>query len=129
MASIYSYHCVCSQYLLCSTVELALSPTRKESEDKAYILPLNLIRDETSEHQPGSIVQLQTVSDRKPLLVRRLDGFEYRYEQRCPRCKLSIGYHLDATQFDSSNSPGSKTDVIYILPGSIITTQDIKEKI
>jgi hypothetical protein len=128
MASLYSYHCVCSQYLFCSTTELKSSETRKGSEDKAYILPINLVGEETTEYQSGSIVQLQTLSDRKPLLIRRSDGFEYRYEQRCPRCKLPVGYQLDATQYDQSNSPGSKDDVIYILPGSVVTTQEMKEK-
>jgi hypothetical protein len=59
------------------------------------------------------------------VIVMRSDGFEPRYQVKCARCDLTIGYHLDASLF--SNQAGAQSgerpreDVLYVVPGSLKT--------
>lgn len=56
------------------------------------------------------------------------DGFEKRFSVRCNRCGLAAGYHLDKSQFTGSESEsGPKTDVLYVLPGGLLTTEEMRE--
>jgi hypothetical protein len=129
MASLHSYHCLCTEYIFTTTSPLNSSPTRKTSADKAHILPVSLAKAVPAEHPDGAVVQLLAVADRKAALIRREDGFEYRYEVRCPRCKLAVGYRLDESQFEEGKGPGGREDVLFVLPGAVTTTEEVREKI
>lgn len=66
--------------------------------------------------------------DEKPTVLKLDDGFEKRYAVRCTRCGLAAGYHLDRSQFSGSESEtGPRTDVVYILPGGLMTTAEMRE--
>ena len=66
--------------------------------------------------------------DDKPTILKLDDGFEKRYAARCTRCGLAAGYQLDKSQFSGSESQdGPRTDVVYILPGGLLTTEEMRE--
>jgi hypothetical protein len=128
-SAIETYHCLCSQLLLATTLPLSSCRQRAgESLDKAFILPLNAFPDDLNGSKEGSTsvadqshhsTLINTVLDRKPISIRRSDGFEFRYQQRCARCNLVVGYHLDNTQYNEKSKPGKREDIIYILPGAL----------
>lgn len=60
------------------------------------------------------------VPDRKPVIIRREDGFEKRIVLRCSRCKLILGYQLDESHFDTTQQIPRP---IYLLPGGLIGTE------
>ena len=67
-------------------------------------------------------------ADEKATIVKLEDGFEKRYAVRCTRCGLAAGYQLDKSQFPGTESQdGPRTDVVYILPGGLMTTEEMKE--
>ncbi|KAF2835977.1 hypothetical protein M501DRAFT_940345 [Patellaria atrata CBS 101060] len=143
---VHTYHCLCTQLLLASTTTLSNLPHRLSSRD--YILPLPTLpnnlragldpeevsRQTSSNDSRGRhcAILLNTVSDKSPIIITPDEGgFEKRYLQRCGRCKLTIGYHLDRGQYsipgkdDLNHSPGSsgKEDVIYLLQGGFLDTK------
>jgi hypothetical protein len=138
---IHTYHCLCNQLILASTQSLPSTPRRAgESLDKAYIVtlpPLPKATNPESDAPPAAgqgdrsdqhynvIHNLRL--DRKPVVVRRSDGFETRYQYRCARCELVVGYQLDKAQFDAAEPAGRRQDVLYILPGALITTRDMAD--
>ncbi|KKK22693.1 hypothetical protein ARAM_004001 [Aspergillus rambellii] len=107
--------------------------------------------NENENKQPHYTILLSTtVVDRKPTLLRREDGFEKRCLLRCGRCRVVIGYFLDAVHFpataetDADAGAGSgigigiaggekeeeeedargmkKERVVYLLPGALVET-------
>lgn len=67
------------------------------------------------------------------IMVRREDGFEKRYPSRCTRCNLVVAYHLDWSQFATDeqseqirNQKERRDDVLYVLPGSVLTTEKMR---
>jgi hypothetical protein len=134
---IQTYHCLCSQLLVATTTSLSSCARRAgESIDKAFILPLTASGDGSDVERAGSANQvtanksnyselLHTNPDRKPITIRRADGFESRYQQRCTRCNLVIGYQLENTQYDDQSQLGRREDVVYILPGALLTTAEM----
>ena len=57
-------------------------------------------------------------------------GFEKRYLQRCGRCGVVVGYQLDGGQFEGADGEGGKgrrEDVVYLLPGGVMTTGEMME--
>jgi hypothetical protein len=149
-SAVHIYHCLCSQLLLASASSLGERQQRAgESLDNAYIVPLmptdvlysntNGSEEEDPENNESKTtlregvesenasVLLNTVLERKPLVVRRSDGFETRYQRRCGRCELVVGYHLDAAQFDAGAKSGRLDKIIYILPGALKTTDEMME--
>jgi hypothetical protein len=138
MASpIFTYHCLCSQFLLASTRQLDSLPHRKgEALDQALILSLPPLPGATSvgngkqaaksNDSPGDsyATLLNTTTDRKPVVIRRSDGFETRYQIHCGRCKLIVGYQLDHDQYGDASQTGRREDVCYLLPGSLLSTEE-----
>lgn len=156
---IHTYHCICTNLLLASTSSLASLSRRISAQDKAYILPLLGFRNtdlaglSLSDGQAGHsgaaasaesgerATLLSTISDRKPIAVRREDGFEQRYLQHCSRCNLVFGYHLDWSQFSSSSLEsngaaaaaltdnnrrvGRRDDIVFLLPGGLLSTDEM----
>jgi len=54
---------------------------------------------------------LNTTLDRRPVIVRREDGFEKRWVRRCGRCRTGVGYALD-----------EKGEVVYLLEEGLVET-------
>ncbi|KAL6243493.1 hypothetical protein RBB50_009485 [Rhinocladiella similis] len=120
--SINSYHCLCSTLVLTTAFDLQKLPHRAEPlQDGALILPPPT-KVSQSEHtavdQPSTSVLLNAMFDRKPLILRREDGFEKRRLLRCTRCKLVLGYGLDEAQDNAGP--------IYLLPGGMMSTTAMK---
>jgi hypothetical protein len=124
----YTYHCLCSQLLLASTQQLdSLLHRQGESLDKALILPLSRLPDDAvSSEKEYYATLLNTTTNRKPVVIRRSDGFETRHQIHCGRCKLIVGYQLDHEQYAAaadSSKTGRREDVCYLLPGSLVPTE------
>lgn len=101
----------------------------------------------SSSSQHYTILLSTTTPDRKPIILRRADGFEKRLLVRCGRCKLVLGYVLDEVHFKKSeeNKAGAagattegeegnvsgtgEPEVIYILPGSLVETDELGSEI
>lgn len=142
-AQIYTHHCLCSNIILATTHTIAKLPRRAEpSLDNAYILPCPPLPRLDGEDDGGAdsdavadlprqYTLLISLAAQAPLTVRRRDGFEKRYRLRCGRCSLVIGYHLDWAQFrkeeEQAEEMGRRSDVVYILPGALVTTEEMKE--
>lgn len=137
-----TYHCICTQLLLATTQDLATLPRRAAPAiDQAIILPLAFPKAANQEGAPsagdatstdeaglssyGYSVLTSTISDRRPIVVRREDGFEKRILVRCGRCKLVVGYRLDDTHYSIDGGRADLPDIIYILPGSVVTTEQM----
>lgn len=138
----HTYHCICSQLILATTSPLSKFSRRSGSAlDKAHIVPLLTSSstssgdDERSEKNKQSLVSefsqcavlVDALLDPKAIIVRREDGFEKRYLQHCGRCRLVIGYHLDSSQYEGAKGSGREDSVVYILPGSLMSTEDMSE--
>jgi hypothetical protein len=138
----HTYHCICSQIILATTTPLSKFSRRSGSAlDKAHIVPLLTLpstfgdNDEQSKVDqqsptsefPQCAVLIGAVLDPKVIIVRREDGFEKRYLQRCERCRLIIGYHLDSSQYGGAKGFGRGDGMVYILPGSLMSTEDMSE--
>lgn len=92
-----------------------------------------------------ALVSLAVPARQAPVIIRRSDGFEKRWVLRCGRCKLAVAYHLDWSQFeqktiaegkvvagsggggnkDSEVRKGRREDVLYVLPGALMTTEEM----
>jgi len=143
----HTYHCLCSELVLSSSQTISQYARRAgDGLDKAHIVPLLRPLDEAegdgnvhqqeSEHREGSpladpadgvALLLNTTLDRKAIVVRREDGFEKRYMQRCRRCRLVIGYQLDKSQYDGFPVFGRREDVVYVLPGAVMSTEEMSQ--
>ncbi|KAF7125364.1 hypothetical protein CNMCM5793_001542 [Aspergillus hiratsukae] len=89
-----------------------------------------------------TILLSTTLPDRKPTLIRREDGFEKRRFVRCGRCRVVVGYFLDAVHFpipgtitqngreDGGEGEGIEQEprVVYLLPGALIETEDMGDE-
>lgn len=117
----HSYHCHCTQLVLVSPTPLSdLKQRAAPGLDKAYILPLPSDPDVVDS-------MLLTTTLAKPIIVKREDGFEKRWQQKCARCQLTFAYNLGASQFDAAASGvDRRTDVLYILPGALKSTEDLE---
>lgn len=117
---VYTYHCLCNQLVFASTTPLDDFSIR--SSDKSHICPLP---------EPGTDSHYASVLnasvDPKPTVIRREDGFEKRYFHRCVRCDLKVAYQLDKSQYEGATGFGVKEDVLYVLPGGLQSTGDMKE--
>jgi hypothetical protein len=52
---------------------------------------------------------------------------EKRYFHKCGRCELNIAYSLDKSQFeDTKASLGVREDVAFLIPGGLVSTEDMK---
>jgi hypothetical protein len=123
--AIETYHCVCSTLILATPYDLSQLPIRKApAKDQATICALGSDKpEETSpaNEEHGTSTLHNTTFDRKPLIVRREDGFEKRLSLRCTRCNLVVGYTVD----DESTSETSR--VVFLLPGGLMKTEDMKK--
>ncbi|PLB41850.1 uncharacterized protein BDW47DRAFT_98679 [Aspergillus candidus] len=165
---IHTHHCrFCNHLLLATTLQsLASLPTRKPpAKDGAVIVPLSLPassssatsstsssttrgdtdtelkdREEGKKDLHTTILLSTTQPDRGFTVIRREDGFEKRRLIRCGRCRVVVGYFLDAVHFPSSGGgvkgegdtegdvgeeDEEKKDeikVVYLLPAALMET-------
>jgi hypothetical protein len=83
--------------------------------------------DFDSAARPSLTMQALSV-DGEPTVLKLDDGFEKRYAVRCNRCGLAAGYQLDKSHISGSESAsGPRGDVVYILPGGLLTTEEMRE--
>ncbi|KAM0712115.1 hypothetical protein Q7P37_011209 [Cladosporium fusiforme] len=121
-ANIFTYHCLCTQLSLATTTPLEDLPRRQL--DAAAIATVG---DFASPAKPTLTMQALS-ADTTATVLKLDDGFEKRYPVRCNRCGLGAGYHLDKSQFAGSESEsGPKTDVVYVLPGGLMLTEEMRE--
>ena len=140
--TIHTYHCICMSLILATTYDLDSLPRRKEPAlDKAIILPLPTpestkreiedVEKDLADSADGAAQEavdvgysllISTTQDRKPIVIRKEDGFERRTLLRCGRCKLVIGYRLDTEHHTDKES----VKVVYLLPGGFSTTEEMK---
>jgi hypothetical protein len=126
---LHTYHCLCTHLVLASSQSLEKLP-RRSALDKAYILSLPAVphphAETTSEAQFREYaVLIGTTPDDKATIIRRPDGFEKMYMQRCGRCTTVVGYQLDKSQYPGEKNEGRKDDVVYLLPGGLVTTDEM----
>lgn len=142
---IHTYHCICTNLLFAGTKPLDDLPRRSGELDKAYILSLpsaartadeleppetdDVLNRNTATHGQSYARLVSTNVDRKPLIIRRDDGFEKRYLQRCGRCRVVVGYQLDWAQYPEiegiAAATGLREDVVYLLPGGMLSTEEM----
>ena len=106
-------------------------PTRAEPAlDLAMILPLNENGGDGENATEKHTSLHNVVFGRTPIVVRREDGFEKRTLVRCRRCELVVAYNLssgdDDEQVGGGGSAREERDVVYILPGALVSTEDMK---
>ena len=88
----------------------------------------------TSKSKHYTILLSTTAADRKPIIIRRSDGFEKRLLVRCGRCKVVLGYVLDEVHFGKVSGEGqdggnSAPEVIYVLPGAVKKTGELEKEV
>ncbi|PLB46098.1 hypothetical protein P170DRAFT_439785 [Aspergillus steynii IBT 23096] len=155
----------CNHLLLATTHSTSSLPRRKEpARDGALILPLpspstststttatatSTSTDKDKETSTGSsdanetgqtqthysILLSTAVPDRRATMVRREDGFEKRWFVRCGRCRVVVGYFLDAVHFPAADKgqerleeeeeEAERAKVVYLLPGALVETEDM----
>lgn len=135
------YHCLCTNLVLATTYNLSDLPQRaKPCLDAAYILPwpaggghLDLDDLDANEDLPARHDHTFVLSFRsgQPIMIRGEEGFEKRYPLCCDRCKLVVAYQLDHSQFSQETeqvtAAGTRHDVLFVLPGGLVTTAEMKE--
>jgi len=121
--TIHTYHCICTQLVLATTTPLSSLKTR--TSDSSHILPLPSLSSTSSTSHYASLAN--TSIDTKPTVIRLEDGLEKRYFHKCGRCGLSIAYSLDKSQFDDTKtSSGAREDVVFLIPGGLVDTENMK---
>lgn len=84
----------------------------------------------------GYSLILAMVLDKRPVMVRREDGFEKRVLWRCGRCRLVVGYLLDEVHYHTTSTTREEGDggvggegrikVVYLLPGGLVSTEEMR---
>ncbi|KAI9860251.1 MAG: hypothetical protein M1824_003251 [Vezdaea acicularis] len=77
-----------------------------------------------NEQRQGYSVLLSVTYDKKPMIIRRDDGFEKRHIFRCGRCRGIVGYGIDS----AATGHGQEQDlkIAYLLPGGLMTTEEMR---
>ena len=127
---VHTYHCLCSTLILTTTHDLQTLPRRqKPVQDAALILTpsVDITRSEAIEteiaHGTTSVL-LNVTPERRPVIIRREDGFEKRTLLRCTRCQLVVGYCLDEAHWENDEAPSRP---VYLLPGGLLNTSEMVE--
>lgn len=119
-SSIYTYHCLCTELVLATFTLLENLPKRKG--DGAKICKITKSEVPAPE---AVVLSGSTLDDDTPTTLKLEDGFEKRYHVQCRRCDLKIGYRLDKSQFGDAEG-GIQTGVLYLLPGGLMSTEEMK---
>ncbi|QDS72632.1 hypothetical protein FKW77_002313 [Venturia effusa] len=119
-----TYHCLCTHLVLASNQPLDSLP-RRSTLDKAHIMHLTPSHASSPQYNDYAVL-LSTTPDDKATIIRRTDGFEKMYMQRCGRCTTVVGYQLDKSQFPGEKEEGRKEDVLFVLPGGLMTSEEME---
>ncbi|MCJ1370616.1 hypothetical protein MMC20_001829 [Loxospora ochrophaea] len=65
---------------------------------------------------------LNTTLDRRPVVVRREDGFEKRWVRRCGRCRVAVGYGVEG---EGRGGKGGEGKVVFLLEGGLVGTGEL----
>ncbi|EXJ57915.1 hypothetical protein A1O7_05338 [Cladophialophora yegresii CBS 114405] len=128
--SIHTYHCLCTTLILTTTHDLQTLPRRQEPvQDAALVLapPVDIARSDAIElesAQTANSVLLNVAPQRRPVIIRKEDGFEKRTLLKCARCKLVIGYSLDEAHWADVEE---RAMPLYLLPGGLLSTAEMVE--
>ena len=118
---IHTYHCICTELVLATFTPLTSFPRRKG--DGAKICKIT----KSDLPAPEAVVLSgSTLDESTPTILKLDDGFEKRYHMKCRRCDLNIGYRLDKSQFGGAED-GVQAGVLYLFPGALMSTEDMKE--
>lgn len=118
MTSPHTYHCLCTTLILTTSHPLSSLPIRAPPAlDKATVLSL-------PSGQGHSVLRNVTL-ERQVIVIRREDGFEKRILLRCQRCELIVGYRLDQAHFEHGHGGVKADEVVYILPGGLMSTEEM----
>lgn len=136
--TLYTYHCHCSTLLLATHFAISTLPKRADPGlDKACILlgetpPVEHADTDQRSVDTGRLTPsndrwpvvklLSTVVDKKPVVIRRPDGFEKRWPHRCARCRVVVAYTLSPPS-DDHQTEGS--DAIYVLEDGLVSTDQL----
>lgn len=111
-----TYHCLCTEIAFASTSQLSDLP--KRTHDGSFICNI-----ETS-----CILNHAVSAEETPTILKLEDGFEKRYAVKCARCGLLFAYQLDLSQLEETKTEsGRRKDVMYVLPGGLMTTEEMSE--
>jgi len=120
-AGVIIYHCICTQIVAATTTSFEQLPKRQT--DGTAIATSGTFG---SASKPTLSVQGLS-ADSTAVVLKLDDGFEKRYAVRCDRCGLTAGYRLDKSQFTGSEiDTGPNEDVLYLLPGGLMTTEEMR---
>ena len=136
---IHTYHCTCTTLLLATPYALSTLPRRSSPAlDSALILPLGPAPSASDDTPATSAagasgeakdrfaysMVLSTSLDRKPVIVRREDGFEKRWVRRCVRCRVPVGYVLRLPS-ESAGEEREGEDVVYLFEEGLRATEEL----
>ena len=71
---------------------------------------------------------MNTTLDRKPVVVRREDGFEKRWLRRCGRCRVVVGYFVGAQEGEKERKE-KMGRVVYLLEGGLKATEELRKEV
>lgn len=106
--------------------------TVNDSSPHPPIAPSNPLRrlslSEARDPEPKILysLMLNTTVDRRPVIVRREDGFEKRWVKRCARCRTGIGYVLGLQQQEMGGSGDAGGGVMYLLEEGLVETKALR---
>ena len=85
----------------------------------------------TQEPEVRYSLLLNTTLDKRPVMVRREDGYEKRWVRRCGRCRTGVGYVLGSA--DVGSGVGAEREggvagggVVYLLEEGLVETEVLK---
>ena len=115
----HTYHCLCTELIVAVPAPLEDLPHR--GSDKSSICTTS----GSPSQRPSELGNVTLES--KATVLKLADGFEKRFAVSCARCGLAIGYQLDKSQFgDTQTETGCREDVVYFLPGGLLSTSDMQ---
>ncbi|TKA31356.1 hypothetical protein B0A50_02201 [Salinomyces thailandicus] len=110
-----TYHCICNELIVALPKPLEQLPSR--TLDGSRICNIG-----TSE---GSVANATV--DQNAVILKLEDGFEKRYQLRCTRCGLTVGYELGLSHYEESkNATGARLDTLFLLDGGLQTTEELR---
>ncbi|MCJ1353191.1 MAG: hypothetical protein MMC33_003176 [Icmadophila ericetorum] len=93
-------------------------------------------KEDSKEAEVGYSLLMNTVLERKPVVVRREDGFERRWVRRCARCRVVVGYLLGSgSEEGMKEKEGKKMEkektgrVVYLLEGALRGTEELRGEV
>lgn len=122
---VHTYHCICSELVIALFSPLEkLSKRQSDGSQICRMVSLDPVDD-------GFILWTSVDVSEQPIVLKLEDGFEKRYAIRCKTCGLQFAYSLDwccfrEEQGKKEGDSGSRLNVVYLLAGGLMSTEDVK---